>query len=83
MISSMRKRVSHFFVAPHIAADDGDAEGFNFGRLQEDEDGLLVSGGGTARVLINNYLALGLRGRGKREQDESYAKGDGFEAHVS
>ena len=42
------QRVSDFFVAPHIAADDGDAESFDFGGLQEDEDGLLVGGGGAA-----------------------------------
>src|ERR1700722_14785073 len=55
------QRVRHLFVAPHIAADHRDAEDFNFGRLQEDEDRLLVGSGGAARVLINDHFALCLR----------------------
>src|SRR5205823_9532178 len=53
----------NFFVAPLVAAYDGDAQRLNLGRLDKDEDGLMVGGGWPATVLINDDFpaASGLR----------------------
>src|SRR5579862_3253292 len=50
----------HFFVAPLVAADDGNAEHFCLRRLYQQENRLLVGAAGTARVLVDNHFALRL-----------------------
>ena len=54
------ERVGHFFVAPSVSGDDGDAEDLRLWGLDQREDGLLVGGGGAARVLVDYDFAWGL-----------------------
>ena len=75
--------VSYFFVTPHIAADHGDAESFHVRGLQEHEDGLLVGGGGAARVLVNDYFSLRLRASREREKENQRGGDNGPKSHVS
>ena len=55
------QRVSDLLVAPLVSAHDRDAQGLDLRRLQHHQHGLLVGGGGAAGILIENYLAPGLR----------------------
>jgi hypothetical protein len=55
--------VGDFFVAPLIAAGDGDAEDLHLGRLNEGEQRLHVAAAGAGAVLIDDNFA-GLLGGG-------------------
>jgi hypothetical protein len=54
----------YFFVAPLVAADNGNTKHFRLGRLYQQENRLLVGAAGAARVLVDNHFALRLRGDG-------------------
>ena len=51
------QRVRHFFIAPLVAADDGDTQRLNLRRLQHHQHGLLVGRRRAARILIENHFA--------------------------
>jgi len=51
-----------FLVAPLVAGDYGDAEDFDFGGLEEDEEGLHIAAAGTGAVLVDDDLAARLGG---------------------
>jgi hypothetical protein len=46
------------FLHPLISADSGDAENVELIGLEEHEDGLLVAGARTARILVDNDFDL-------------------------
>jgi len=46
MISRRREGAGDFFVAPLVAGNYGDAKDFDFGGLEEDEEGLHVAPAG-------------------------------------
>jgi hypothetical protein len=45
-----------------VAGDYGDAEDFDLGGLEEDEEGLHVAASGAGAVLIDDDFAAGFRG---------------------
>jgi hypothetical protein len=59
-----------FLVAPLVAGDDGDAEDFDFGGLEEEEKGLQVTAAGPGAVLVDDDFVAGLGGGEGRDEEE-------------
>ncbi len=61
MISSKRKRVLHFLVAPGVAGEDSDAKNIRLRRIDKRKNGLHVRAAGARGILIDDDFALRLR----------------------
>ena len=64
------QRVLHFFVAPGISCDDGNAQHLRLGRLQQHHHGHLIRAAGTGAVLIDQDHALLRAGRSRGNQTD-------------
>ncbi len=74
--------VLHFFIAPCVAGDHGDAEHVDVGRLQEDHHRHLVRAAGAGAVLIDENEALLRDGWLGGEGSEDEGGEDGFHGWV-